>query len=228
MNTRSGITSALGRNAPSSRPYVCNCRSHWQSNTSVFLFRRPMLRESTSFTSSPRASRTSNNGIQYTPVASIATVLIRHAINQSANAYRSSVNVPNLRTGSSSRSSGTETQCSCEPASTPAAWGLTSVNGPIIFLLDRRTRTRLDISHLRNIRCGPEAEDSGMHSSKRDRKLALHGLRHQLDFASSGTMLRSGLLPRTNASTASPTDLPYQSTVVHPLKTGAPPTFRSG
>ena len=48
-------------------------------------------------------------GIQYTPVASIATELMRQACSQSTNRCGSGVTVLNRRTGSASRSTGTAT-----------------------------------------------------------------------------------------------------------------------
>ena len=60
-------------------------------------------------TSKPACSSTSNAGIQYTPVASIATVRTPHSRSHPAIASRSSVNVPKLRTGSSNRAGSTAT-----------------------------------------------------------------------------------------------------------------------
>ena len=55
------------------------------------------------------------------PVASMAMEVTPHALNHSVMASRSAVNVPNLRTGRSLASRGTQAQCSREPMSTPAA-----------------------------------------------------------------------------------------------------------
>ena len=82
----------------------------------------------TSSTVKPRASRISNNGIQYTPVDSIATVSTPLALSQSANCSRSAVKLGNSRTGSSSRSGGTATKCEALPMSIPAALGWTKVS----------------------------------------------------------------------------------------------------
>src|SRR6202451_3636512 len=48
-----------------------------------------------------------------------------HSLNHSAMSSRPPVKVPNLRTGRSLASRGTQAQCSREPISTPAAWTLT-------------------------------------------------------------------------------------------------------
>ena len=63
----------------------------------------------TSSTSNPRASRISKTGIQYTPVDSIATVVMPTAVSQSANWWRSLLKVRKVRTGRSSRSLDTAT-----------------------------------------------------------------------------------------------------------------------
>ena len=77
-----------------------SCQIHWQSSTSDL---RPetwrVARELTSRTSKPRASSTSNSGIQYTPVASIATISTLSEASQSASLYKSSLNVEKQRTG---------------------------------------------------------------------------------------------------------------------------------
>jgi len=57
------------------------------------------------------------------PVDSIATVAMPHWISQWTSACKSLVKVPKHRTGSSSRSSGTEAQISSSPISMPAALG---------------------------------------------------------------------------------------------------------
>ena len=62
-------------------------------------------------------------GIQYTPVDSIATVSTPQASSQSARALRSTVKLGNSRTGSSSRSGGTATKWDALPMSMPAALG---------------------------------------------------------------------------------------------------------
>src|SRR5215471_877313 len=86
-------------------PTACRYRNHWQSETSV---RRPgtfwKYRALTGHTSNPWVSRIWNSGIQYTPVDSMATVSIPQDVSQSANRWKSSVNVGNDRTGSGSRS----------------------------------------------------------------------------------------------------------------------------
>ena len=61
--------------------------------------------------------------IQYTLVDSIATERIPHCCSQSANAFRSRVNVGKLRTGCWSRSALTATNNSLAPTSIPAASG---------------------------------------------------------------------------------------------------------
>lgn len=103
-------TSSGTRNAPLSRPWLISCRIHWQSITSLL---RPLTclvaRAFTRRTSSPARSSTSNAGIQYTPVDSIATSRTPHESSHSAIASRSAVNVPNLRTGSSKRAPSTAT-----------------------------------------------------------------------------------------------------------------------
>ena len=84
-----------------------------------------MCRALTRHTLNPRASSTSNTGIQYTPVLSIATVSTPHATSQSASACKSGVKVLNLRTRSGVRSAGTHAQISRVPISSPAAFGCT-------------------------------------------------------------------------------------------------------
>jgi len=59
--------------------------------------------------------------IQYTPVDSIATVLMPQDLSQSASEYRSCVKVGNERTFSLARSAGTATKISVAPTSMPAA-----------------------------------------------------------------------------------------------------------
>src|SRR5712691_3967450 len=56
----------------------------------------------------------------------MATVVTSQSSSQSAIASRSTVHVPQRRTGWASRSGGTATQCSAAPTSTAAAWGLTT------------------------------------------------------------------------------------------------------
>src|ERR1700680_2539265 len=101
-----------------------SCCSHWQSSTSDL---RPETfftwRALTSSTVNPRDSRSSNNGIQYTPVDSMATVSTPQALSQSASALRSIVKLGNSRTGASSRSGGTATKWDPLPISIPAALG---------------------------------------------------------------------------------------------------------
>lgn len=53
----------------------------------------------TRYTVKPRDSNSSNNGIQYTPVDSIATVVTPQVTSQSANRRESSVKLGNSRTG---------------------------------------------------------------------------------------------------------------------------------
>ena len=101
---------SAGRNAPLSRPKLINWRIHWQSSTSLL---RPLTcfvaRASTSCTSKPARSRTSNTGIQYTPVDSSATMSTPHDNSHAAIASRSSVKLPNVRTGRSATDSATAT-----------------------------------------------------------------------------------------------------------------------
>src|SRR5216684_9331733 len=101
-----------------------SCCSHWQSSTSDL---RPetfwTCRALTRYTVKPRDSNSSNSGIQYTPVDSMATVSTAHAESHSAKASRSSVKALNSRTGWSSRSGGTATKWLAEPTSIPAALG---------------------------------------------------------------------------------------------------------
>src|SRR6516162_2049054 len=66
----------------------------------------------------------SYTGIQYTPVASIATLMTPHATSQSARRTRSPVKVRKDCTGQGSRSGGTATKCSADPQSMPATLGL--------------------------------------------------------------------------------------------------------
>ena len=107
---RSGQIASGTRNAPRSRPWLISCRIHWQSLTSLL---RPLTcfvaRGFTRCTSRPDRSSTSNTGIQYTPVDSIATTSTPHDRSHAAIASRSRVNVPKLRTGSSNRSASTAT-----------------------------------------------------------------------------------------------------------------------
>jgi hypothetical protein len=65
----------------------------------------------------------SYTGIQYTPVDSIATVSTPQVVSQSARAFKSGVNVPNLRTGSALQLGATAAQISALPMSIPAAFG---------------------------------------------------------------------------------------------------------
>src|SRR5436305_393997 len=181
-----------------------------------------MLRESMSLGLSPRCSRISNSGTQYTPVASIATVVAPQLISHSASACRSSVNVPNVRTDSGSRSSRTDTTCPSDPASIPAASGLTKFRSPIIWRLPRRIRGRFVIKQPPQMNfCGPQRKTwaygtllNGIANTTRYRAASPRRLR------SSGTMLGNGLLPRTTASTASSADR-LTSIPVHPSFTGA-------
>src|SRR5436190_2637184 len=117
-------TSCAGRYEAFKSPTEWRNCSHWQSQTSV---RLPgtffTCRALTRHTSKPRSSKIWNNGIQYTPVDSIATVLIPHAWSQSAKIYRSWVKVGNDRTFSVARSAGTATKISVAPISMPAASG---------------------------------------------------------------------------------------------------------
>ena len=82
-------------------------------------------------------SKISNNGIQYTPVDSIATVVTPHWLSQSANFSKSSVNVAKTRTGLPAQSGGTATYISRAPTSTPPALGsktgLSSKDIPLRF-----------------------------------------------------------------------------------------------
>src|SRR6516162_1721260 len=96
--------SCPGRNAARSKPTECRNCNHWHSCQSV---RRPgtffMWRAFTKQGRMPRCSRISKRGIQYTPVASSATVVMPHCSSQSVNRSRSSVKVAKTRTGFSSR-----------------------------------------------------------------------------------------------------------------------------
>jgi hypothetical protein len=82
-----------------------------------------VARALTSTTSKPRPSSSSKSGIQYTPVASIATVLISNEVSQSASASKSSVKLVKQRTDSSHKSGSTATHCSRLPMSIPAQLG---------------------------------------------------------------------------------------------------------
>src|SRR5947209_20603076 len=66
----------------------------------------------------------SNTDIHYTPDDSMATIFMPVSSSQSANRWRSPLNVRNVRTGVSSRSPGTATTWKVEPTSMPAASGL--------------------------------------------------------------------------------------------------------
>src|SRR5208337_5679340 len=68
----------------------------------------------------PCCSSTSYTGIQYTPVDSMAAVVMPQRTSHSAIWCRSPVNVSHLRTGCSSRSAGTATKISLAPMSMPA------------------------------------------------------------------------------------------------------------
>jgi hypothetical protein len=68
-----------------------------------------VCRAFTGYTSKPRSSKISYNGIQYTPVDCIATVSTPHACNQSAKRCKSAVKHSNRRTGSRSWSGRTAT-----------------------------------------------------------------------------------------------------------------------
>ena len=60
-------------------------------------------------------------GVQYTPVDSMATVVTPQAWSQAAMAGRSTVKAPKRRTGWAVQSEETATQCSAAPMSMPAA-----------------------------------------------------------------------------------------------------------
>ena len=68
-----------------------------------------VTRAFTRCTSKPARSSTSNTGIQYTPVDSIATSRTPHEVSHAAIPSSSAVNVPKLRTGSSNRAPSTAT-----------------------------------------------------------------------------------------------------------------------
>ena len=68
-----------------------------------------VARAFTRYTSKPARSSTSNTGIQYTPVDSIATSRTPHEASHCAIVSSSAVNVPKLRTGSSNRAPSTAT-----------------------------------------------------------------------------------------------------------------------
>src|SRR5438034_4047273 len=85
-------------------------------------------------TANPRRSSNSNSAIQYTPVASMAMVVTPQANSQSASCSRSGVDVGKARTLAGRFSgwslglggalgAGTQTQCSRECTSIPAACG---------------------------------------------------------------------------------------------------------
>ena len=80
------LIASLGRKLPRSSPTLWRSRNHSLSDTSLF---RPgtfwTYRALTTCTAMPRASRISYTGIQYTPVASSATVRTRQASSQSAS-----------------------------------------------------------------------------------------------------------------------------------------------
>ena len=61
----------------------------------------------------------------------MATVLMPQAFSHAAIAWRSAVLPPNWRTGSASRSAGTQTMCISEWTSMPAASGLTTWSGAV-------------------------------------------------------------------------------------------------
>jgi hypothetical protein len=109
-NVRITSVCSSGRNEFFNNPYTGSFNSHWHSCTSVF---RPGMflvsRALTSVTWIPRCDRISHSGIQYTPVDCIATVSIPHCSSQSANAVRSAVKHPKVRTGSAARLGGTAT-----------------------------------------------------------------------------------------------------------------------
>src|SRR5688572_18312318 len=90
--------------APTQKPVLVELLEPRASLTSVL---RPgtcfASRALTSSTSNPRASRISNTGIQYTPVDSIATVVMPTAWSHSVNWCRSPLKVRKVRTGRSSR-----------------------------------------------------------------------------------------------------------------------------
>jgi hypothetical protein len=132
---RTAQMSCPGRNAARSNPTECKNCNHWHSCQSV---RRPgtffMWRAFTKQGRMPRCSRISKSGIQYTPVASSATVVTPHCSSQSVKRSRSSVKVANTRTGFSSRPGGTATtflvrqrRCRLHSAPTPADLANTSL-----------------------------------------------------------------------------------------------------
>src|SRR5262245_32823131 len=69
----------------------------------------------------------------------MATALMPHAFSHVAIAWRSAVLPPNWRTGSASRSAGTQTMCISEWTSMPAASGLTTWSGAVEAGTGRRT-----------------------------------------------------------------------------------------
>src|SRR5215216_5207714 len=77
-------------------------------------------------TSNPFIINNPYNGFQYTPVLSMATLLIPHRFSHFTITSKSQVNAPNCLTGSLSRSGGTATACTVSPISIPAALGRTT------------------------------------------------------------------------------------------------------
>src|ERR1022692_2643363 len=106
---------------PRSKPTECRNCNHWQSSTSVF-FPGTFLkcRALTRHTSNLSSASTCPNGIQYTPVDSIATLRMPHCFSHAAICRRLSVKLSKQRTGSASRSAGTATKISVAPISMPA------------------------------------------------------------------------------------------------------------
>ena len=115
--------SSVGRKALVSRPQVWSVCRHGPSARAVWRPGRVLAwRALTTWTATPRASRSWKRGIPYTPVRAMTTVSLWQAWRPSAQAWRSAVELANRRTGAGARSGGTATEGSARPTSIPAAW----------------------------------------------------------------------------------------------------------